>query len=82
MRICYIPHSISYVSVTMKTHHFVLLCNIVEERMFIIREEGVRHPDLLSEITCQRHTITAVLREGQPLILPVLIQVDSNSVIL
>ena len=50
--------------------------------MFIVCEEGIRNPDLLGKVSCQRHTITVVLREGQSLVLPVLIQVYGDSVIL
>ncbi len=66
----------------METHHLVLLGDVMQEGMFVIGEEGVRHPYLLSKVPGQCHTVIVLVGEGQSLVLPVLVQVDGDRVVL
>ena len=50
--------------------------------MLVVCEECVRHPDFLSEVARQCHTVAEVVGKGQPLVLPVLVEVDSDGVVL
>ena len=49
--------------------------------VFVIVEVGIWHPDFLGEIPRQRENIISVT-EGQPLVLPILIQVHRDRIIL
>jgi len=49
--------------------------------VFVVGEEGVRNPDFLRKITGEREDFLFVA-EGEPLVLPVLVQVHRDRVIL
>ena len=76
------PHSVRYGAVSMQPYHLVLLCHVMQEGMLVVCKECVRHPDFLSEVARQRHTVAEVVGKGQPLVLPVLVEVDSDGVVL
>jgi len=60
----------------------VLLGHHVEEGEFVVGEERVWNPNLLREVAGQCHVVIVVVRERQPLVLPVLVQIDRDRVIL
>lgn len=53
----------------------------MQEAVFVVGEEGVRHPNLLGEITAQGQ-LKILRREGQSFIFPILIEVEGQSIIL
>jgi len=60
----------------------VLLGHRVQKRQLVVGEECVRDPDLLREVAGQRHVVVVAVRERQPLVVPVLVQIDRDRVVL
>ena len=50
--------------------------------VFVVGKEGVRDPDLLGEVARQGQDLVLLRTEGQPLVLPVLVQVHRYRVVL
>ena len=50
--------------------------------VFVVGKESVRDPDLFREISGQRQDLVLLRAEGQPLVLPVLVQVHRYGVVL
>ena len=50
--------------------------------VFVVGKEGVRDPDLLREVSGQGQDLVLLRTEGQPLVLPVLVQVHCYRVVL
>lgn len=60
----------------------VLLGHRVQERQLVVGEERVRDPDLLGEVTSQRHVVVDAVGERQSLVVPVLVEIDRDRVVL
>jgi hypothetical protein len=50
--------------------------------VFVIGKECIRHPDLLCKIAGEGHFLLGIVREGQAIVLPVLVQVNGDGVVL
>lgn len=66
----------------METYLLVLLCDLMQKRVFVVGKESVRHPNLVTKVACQSHDIRKVVGESQSLVPPVLVQVDGHSIVL
>ena len=69
-------------SVAVETNHFVLLGDVVQERVFVVGEERVGNPDLVGEVSGEGHRVRRVDGEGEPVVAPVLTQADRDGVVL
>ena len=60
----------------------VLFGHRVQVGQFVVGEERVRDPNLISEVTSERYVVFVVVGERETLVLPVLVQIDGDRVIL
>ena len=77
-----LPHSIGDCAIAVQSHHLVFVRDVMQERVFVVGEECVWHPDLLGEVARQSHEARVVVGEGESLVSPVLVQVDRDRVVL
>jgi hypothetical protein len=88
------PHPIRDSSIPIQSNQFVPLGDVVQETdktlkpstpthlpVFVVGEESIRDPDLFGEIPRERQYLF-VVAEGQPLVLPVLIEIHRDRVVL
>ena len=68
-----LPHSVGDRAVAVQPHHLVFVSDVMQKGVLVIGEECVRHPDLLCEVSRQRHQVRVVVGVGKPLVPPVLI---------
>lgn len=54
------PHAIGDVAVSMETHHFVFLRDVMQEGVLIIGKKSVWNPDLFGKVTRQGHDVRGV----------------------
>jgi len=66
----------------METDHFIHLGDVMKKRVFVVGEERVWNPYFFGEVPGQSHVVLGIRREGQPIVLPVLVEVDSDGVVL
>ena len=76
------PHAVEDVPVRPNSQHDVLHGGVVNEGALGVDEEHVRHPDLLDQPCVKRATHVIPGGEGQPLILPVVSQVQGHGEVL
>lgn len=60
----------------------VLFGHRVQVGQFVVGEERVWDPNLISEVASERHVVFVVVGERQTVVLPVLVQIDGDRVIL
>jgi len=76
------PHAVDNRSVAIQAYHVILLGHRVQVGQFVVGEERVWNPDLVGEVTSQRHIVVTVVGERQTFVLPVLVQIDGDRVVL
>jgi len=76
------PHAVDDGTVTVHSNHVILFGDRVQIGQFVVSEERVRHPYLLGEVTRQRHVGSIVVRIAEPLVRPILVQIDRYRVVL
>jgi len=70
------------VAVGEHSQHDVLRGGVVDERALGVNEEDVGHPDLLDQASVEGHALVGAAGEGQPLVLPVVTQVQRHGEVL
>lgn len=76
------PQAVEDVAVGEHPQHDVVGGGVVDERPLGVDEEHIRHPDLLHEAPVEGHALVGGAREGQPLVLPVVPQIQSHGEVL
>lgn len=77
-----VPDAVEDVSVGVNPQHDVLHGGVVDEGALGVDEEDVRNPDLLHQPGVERPALVGVGRKRQPLVLPVVTQVQSHGEVL
>lgn len=62
--------------------HDVLSGGVMNERPLGVDEEHIRHPDLLDQAPVERHALISCAGKGQPLIFPVVPQIQGHGEVL
>ena len=79
---CLLPDAVQDVAVGVDPQHDVLHGGVVDEGALGVHEEDVGHPDLLHQAGVERPALVGVGRERQPLVLPVVAQVQRHGEVL
>ena len=77
-----LPETVEDVAVGVNPQHDVICCGVVDERALGVDEEHVGDPDLLHQATVEGHALVVGAGERQPLVLPVVTQVQSHGEVL
>lgn len=62
--------------------HDVVSGGVVDERPLGVNEEHIRNPDFLNQTAVEGHALVGGAWEGQPLILPVMPQIQGHGKVL
>ena len=76
------PQAVEHVAVGEDTQHDVVRGGVMDEGPLGVDKEHVRHPDLLDQAAVERHALIGGAGEGQPLVLPVVSQVQCHGEVL
>lgn len=82
MRCLTIPDAEEDVPIRINPQHDVFHCSVVNERTFGVDKEDVRYPNLLYKPGVEGPALVVLGWEGQPLIFPVVTQVESHGEVL
>lgn len=77
-----LPHAVQHVPIWKHPQHDVVGGGVVDERPFGVNKEDVRDPDLLYQPAIEGHALVAGAGKGQPLVLPVMPQVQGHGEVL
>lgn len=77
-----VPDAVEDVSIGVHPQHDVLVGGVVDKRTFGVDKEDVRNPDLLHQPGVERPALVAVRWKRQPLVLPVVTQIQSHGEVL
>lgn len=77
-----LPHAVQHVPIWEHPQHDVVSGGVVGEWPFGVNEEDVRDPDLFYQPAGKGHALVAGAGEGQPLVLPVVPQVQGHGEVL
>ena len=77
-----LPDAVQDLSVGVNPQHDVLHGGVVDEGALGVDEEDVRNPDLLHQPRVKRPALIVSGRKGQPLVFPVVPQVQSHGEVL
>lgn len=77
-----LPDAVEDVSIRVNPQHDVLHGGVVDEGAFRVDEEDVGDPDLLHQSRVKGAALVGPGRKGQPLVLPVVPQVQSHGEVL
>lgn len=77
-----LPHAVQHVAVWKHSQHDVVCGGVVSKRPFGVNEEDVGNPDLLHQSAVEGHALVAGAGEGQPLVPPVMPQVQGHGEVL
>ena len=76
------PEAVEHFAVGLDPQHHVVRGGVVDEGALGVHEKHVRDPDLLHQPAVKRHAEVFGAREGQPLVLPVVPQVEGHREVL
>lgn len=79
---CPLPDAVEDFSVRVNPQHDVLHGGVMDEGAFGVDEEDIRNPDLLHQPGVKCPALVVSRRERQPLVLPVVTQVQSHGEVL
>lgn len=77
-----LPETVEDVSVGVNPQHDVVSRGVVDKRALGVDEEHVGNPNLLHQATVKGHALVVGARERQPLVFPVVTQVQSHGEVL
>lgn len=77
-----LPETVEDVAVRINPQHDIVGGGVVDERALGVDKEHVRNPDLLHQATVKGHALVVGARERQPLVLPVVTQVQCHGEVL
>lgn len=81
-KFCFLPDTVEDVPIRIYPQHDVLHGCVMDERALRVDEEHIRNPDLLDQTGIEGPTLVAAGGEGQPVVLPVMPQVQRHGEIL
>lgn len=64
------------------SQHDVVSGGVMDERPLGVDKEHIRHPDFLHQAPVKGHALVGGAREGQPLVLPVVSQIQGHGEVL
>ncbi len=76
------PQAVEDVTVREDPQHNVVSGGVMDERPLRVDEEHVRHPDFLHQAPVEGHALVGRARKGQPLILPIVPQIQGHGEVL
>lgn len=77
-----LPHAVEHMAVWEHSQHDVVSGGIMNEGPLGVNKEDIGNPDLLHKPAVKGHALVAGAGEGQPLILPVMPQVQRHCEVL
>lgn len=81
-QICFLPDTVEDVAIRIYPQHDVLHGCVMDEGALRVDEEHVRNPDLFDQTGIKGTTLVAAGGEGQPVVLPVMPQVQRHGEVL
>lgn len=76
------PQAVQDMTVRKDPQHDVVGGGVMDEWTLRVDEEHIGHPDFLHQAPVEGHALVGWAREGQPLVLPVVPQVESHGEVL
>lgn len=76
------PQAVQDVTIGEDPQHDVVSGGVMDERPLGVDKEHIRHPDFFHQAPVKGHALVGGAWEGQPLVLPVVPQIQSHSEIL
>lgn len=77
-----LPEAVEHVAVRVDPQHDVVCGGVVDEGPLGVDEEHVRDPDLFNEPAVEGHALVVGAGERQPLVLPVVTQIQRHGEVL
>lgn len=77
-----LPHAVQHVTIWEHSQHDVVSGGVVRKRPFGVNKEDVRNPDLPHEPAVEGHALVGGAGKGQPLVPPVMPQVQGHGEVL
>lgn len=78
----FVPDTVEDVPIRVNPQHDVLIGSVVDKGTFGVYEEDIRNPDLLHQPGVERPALVVVRWKRQPLVLPVMTQIQSHGEVL
>lgn len=76
------PQAVQDVTVRENSQHDVVSGGVMDERPLGVDKEHIGHPDFLHQAPVEGHALVGRAREGQPVVLPVVSQIQGHGEVL